>query len=147
MKTKSFAVAAIAVLLLNIAGIAAGDTRSARVKKREAMRLVSVLPASDGVAVFDAKRFLTDGLPTLLSANQPVLAEVMAKLNEMENRTGIDLRKFDQIAVGVAMKQITPKEVDFEPVAIASGDINAGALVETPSTRFVSTSNRKNAMK
>jgi len=129
MKTRSFAVAAIAALLISVTGFAKPDTRSALAKKREATRLVSMLPASDGVAVFDSKRFLTQGLPSLLSANQPVLAEVMAKLNEMENRTGIDLRKFDQIAVGVAMKQITPKEVDFEPVVIANGDINAGALL------------------
>ena len=129
MKTRFFALAAIAVLLLNVVGFAGGDTRSAQAKKREAMRLVSVLPASDGVAVFDAKRFLNDALPKVLATNQPMLGEIMAKLNEMENRTGIDLRKFDQIAVGVAMKQITPKEVDYEPVVIANGDINTGALV------------------
>lgn len=129
MKKRAFAFAAIAALLFSVAGFAKPDVRSAAAKKREALRLVSVLPASDGVAVFDSKRFLTDGLSTLLSANQPVLTEVMAKLNEMESRTGIDLRKFDQIAVGVAMKQITAKEVDFEPVIIANGDINAGALL------------------
>ncbi len=129
MRTRSFATVIIAVLILNFAGLAATDDRHRVVKKSQATRLVTLLPASDGVAVFDAKRFLNDALPKLLSANQTVLGEIMAKITEMENRTGIDLRKFDQVAVGVTSKQISPKETDFEPVAIASGDISAGALI------------------
>ena len=129
MKTRFFAVAIISVLLFNVAGFAAGDTASARAKKRQVTRLVSLLPASDGVAVFDSKRFFTEALPKVLAANQPMLAEIMAKVTEIENRTGIDLRKFDQVAVGVAMKQISPTNVDYDSVAIANGDINAGALV------------------
>jgi len=94
-----------------------------------ASRLVSLLPASDGVVVFDPKRFLNDALPKVLSANQPMLSEVTTKLDEMAAKTGIDLRKFDQVAVGVSMKQIGGKGFEIEPVAIASGNINAGALI------------------
>lgn len=121
--------AAIAVLLVNAVAFAAVDTRAAKAKKRESARLVSVLPASDGVAIFESKRFLNDALPKVLAANQPLLADMMAKLTEMENRTGIDLRKFEQVAVGVSMNQISGTNIDCEPVAVASGDINAGALI------------------
>ncbi|MEQ1923900.1 MAG: hypothetical protein ABL952_15450 [Pyrinomonadaceae bacterium] len=129
MKTRFFAVAAIGVLLLNVAVFTKPDTRSSAVKKARAAKLVAMLPASDGVVSFDSKRFLTDALPKIMSGNQPMLGEVMAKLNEMETRTGIDLRKFEQVAVGVAFKKVSAKEMDYEPVAIASGDVNAGALV------------------
>ena len=129
MKMKFFAAAAIAVLLSNFAGLAAVDNRRKVVKKRQVNRLVTLLPASDGVAVFEAKRFLDDALPKILSANQPLLGKIMSKISEMENRTGIDLRKFDQVAVGVAYKHVSAKDVDFEPIVIANGDINAGALV------------------
>ncbi|MEO6654913.1 MAG: hypothetical protein ABIO36_02420 [Pyrinomonadaceae bacterium] len=129
MKTRFFVSAAIAVLVLNIVGLSAADIRRSKVAKRQATRLVTLLPASDGVAVFDSKRFLDEALPKVLSANQPMLGEIMAKIKEMETRTGVDLRKFDQVAVGVAYKQVSAKETDFEPVAIASGDINAGALI------------------
>ncbi len=129
MKTRFFAFAAIAVMLVNIAAFAKPDTRRKTPKQLRAAKLVSMLPASDGVVSFEAKRFLTDSLPRMMSANQPMLAEVTAKLNEMESRTGIDLRKFEQVAVGVAFKQVTPKNVVFDPVAIASGDVNAGALI------------------
>lgn len=129
MKTRILAFAAIAVLLGNIGIFATPDTRKKSARQRHITRLVSILPASDGVAVFDAKRFLSDALPQILSSNQPMIGEVMSKITEMESRTGIDLRKFDQVAVGVAFKAISAKEMDFEPVAVASGDVNAGALI------------------
>ena len=129
MKIRSIAAAVVAVLLVNTLAFAAVDTRKNKTKKRQTSRLVTLLPASDGVAVFDAKRFLDEALPRVLSANQPMLGEIMAKITEMENRTGIDLRKFDQVAVGVAFKTISAKETDYEPLLIAGGDINAGALV------------------
>lgn len=129
MKIRFFAAAVIAVMLSNFAAFAAIDDHGRKAKKRQSNRLVTLLPASDGVALFEAKRFLDQGLPKLLSANQPMLGEIMAKINAMENQTGIDLRKFDEVAVGVAFKPVSATETDFEPVVIASGDINAGALV------------------
>src|SRR5688500_16636998 len=126
MKMRFFAVAAIAVLLSNIAVFA----KPARVSRQaQSARLVSLLPASDAVAVFDSKRFLGDALPKVLAANQPMLGEIMAKLAEVESRTGIDLRKFDQVAVGATIKPGSGTNFDVLPVAIASGDINAGALI------------------
>lgn len=128
MKTRSFAIAAIAALLLNAAAFAAGDTKKARAKKRSSMRLVAMLPASDGVGIFDAKRFLSDAMPTLLNANQPALSEITTKIEDMANRTGVDLRKFDEIVVGVAVKNVSATETDYEPVGIASGDVGESAL-------------------
>jgi len=128
MKTRSFALVAITALLLNVAAFAAGDTKKPRAKKRASMRLVAMLPASDGVAIFDAKQFLGTALPTLLASNQPALTDITAKINEMSARTGIDLRKFEEIAVGIAAKQVSATETDYEPVAIASGDVTDGAL-------------------
>jgi len=128
MKTRFFAVAAIAVMLLGIGIFAEPDSKS-NAKGLQSSRLIGLLPASDAVAVFDSKRFLNDALPKVLSSNQPMMAQIMRKLSEMEQRTGIDLRKFEQVAVGVRIKQIADKKYGFEPVAIASGDVNAGALI------------------
>ncbi len=129
MRTRFFTITVIAILLTNAVGFAAGDARTARIKKAEVSRLVSLLPTSNGLVVFDSKRFLGEALPKILSANQPMLNEIMAKITEMESTTGIDLRKFDQVAVGVAFKATSPTQFDFEPLALANGDINAGALV------------------
>lgn len=130
MKHRLVSIAVLAVMLLNSAvSFASPDLKTAQLKKAEVSRLVAQLPASDAVAVFDAKRFLGDALPKVLSANQPMLTEINAKIAEMERTTGIDLRKFDQVAVGVTMKQVSATETDYETIALANGDINAGALI------------------
>lgn len=129
MRIRLFSTAILAVLLFNVAAFSVGDARSARMKKAEVSRLVSMLPASDGVVVFDSKRFVNSALPQIMSSNPTMLGEVMSKIAEMEATTGIDLKKFEQLAVGVAIKKVSPKEYDFEPVALANGDINAGALI------------------
>ncbi len=129
MRSKIFTLAATAVLLFNVVAVTFADTPGAKAKKASSARLVALLPASDGIAVFDTRRFFDDALPKVLSANQPMLSEVMAKVESMASRTGIDLRKFEQIAVGVAMKQVTSTETDFEPVVIASGGANTSAMI------------------
>ncbi len=128
MKTRFFAFAAIAVLLSNFAIFAVPGPRAKASKRSQASRLIAMLPASDAVAIFDNKRLIGDALPKLLSANQPMLGEIMAKVSEVEARTGIDLRKFDQVAVGATIRLLGTNP-DIQPVAIASGDINAGALI------------------
>jgi hypothetical protein len=129
MKTRFVAFAALAAMFLNAATFAAWKTQGDTAGKRQASRLVALLPASDAVAVFDSKRFLGDALPKVLSANQPLLNEITAKVTEIGTLTGLDLRKFEQAAVGVRYRQVSPTEVDFEPVILASGEFNAGALV------------------
>ncbi len=129
MKNRIIALFTVSLLVLNLAGSAFADTKKKTAKKRVKNPLVSLLPASDGVMTLDVRRFFDDALPKILSANQPLLGQILAKLDEAQAKTGIDLRRFDSVAVGVAMKQVGPREVDFEPVAIARGDVNAGALV------------------
>ncbi len=130
MKTRPLAFAVAALLLLQTTGAFASDTKRNGAKKAAAAaRLVGMLPASDGVAVFETRRFLTDGLPRILSSNQPALAEITARLDEMTSRTGIDLRRFDQVAVGIAVKQISETECDLEPVVVAGGEVSANALL------------------
>lgn len=128
MRNKNFALIAIAALLLNIAAFAGPDTKRERARKRATMRLVGMLPASDGVGIFDTRQFLDTSLPTVLASNQPALAAVAARINEMAARTGVDLRKFDEIVVGIAARPVSAKEIDFEPVAIASGSVTDGAV-------------------
>lgn len=130
MKSRVLSLAAVSVLLLNSLAFGWVNTPSlTEVKKRAASKIVSALPESDGIALIDSKRFLDDALPKVLSANQPMLAEVMSKVKAMETRTGIDLRKFSQLAVGVAMKQVSPTEVDYDAVAIGSGDVSSESVI------------------
>lgn len=130
IKTKAIAFFTLSILVLNLSGLALADTRRAKAK-RQSNALVAMLPASDGVATFDAKRFFNDALPKVLSANQPMLAKIMGHLSDMENKTGIDVRKFQQVAVGVTMRSNGNKSLAFDPVAIARGDLSADSLIST----------------
>jgi hypothetical protein len=117
------------IALTTVAATSADIRKPNPAKARQTSSLVALLPASDAVVVFENRRFLTTALPQLLAANSGMLSQVNSKIAEMEAKTGIDLRKFDQVAVGIKMKQVSAKEIDYEPLVIASGDINAGALI------------------
>jgi hypothetical protein len=76
MKSKLFAIFTLSVLVLNTAGWAMADTKAKKVADSAA--IVAMLPASDGVVVFDIKTFLGSALPQMLSGNQAMPASVSA---------------------------------------------------------------------
>ena len=65
----------------------------------------------------------------MFASNPEMMKEINGKITEIQNQTGIDLRQFEQIAVGIAFKQVTAKEMDFAPLILARGKFNAGALL------------------
>lgn len=122
---KISALSAAAIFLLGIVGFALTDTKSAA---QSANALVPLLPASDIIVTLDAQRLQNQALPQIFSANPSELEKINAKIDEVKAKTGLDLRQFQQVAVGIANKQISAKEVDFEPFVLARGNFNAGAL-------------------
>ena len=131
MKDRIFAFLAAAALLLNVVGLVSADTHSGKAIKRQSNELLALLPASDGVATFDAHRFLNAALPQLLAKSPSLLAKVTAHLTEIETKTGIDLRKFDSVVVGTTIVKAAAKKFDMDPVAIARGAIKADTLIAT----------------
>lgn len=129
MKNRSISLFLLAVLFLNLGVSSFADTKAKKAKGSQATQLALLLPASDGVVTLDVKRFFAVALPKLLSANQPMLNGVLAKIDEMKSKTGIDIRQFEYLAAGVTAKKVSEKEYDLEPVVIARGQINAGALI------------------
>ncbi len=92
-------------------------------------QLVALLPASDGVITVNMRRLLSEGLPQILSSNQSVLGEILGKLDEVKSKTGLDLRQFEQIAVGISSRKVSATNVTFEPLILARGTFNASALL------------------
>jgi hypothetical protein len=128
MKSRFFALMSVGVIVLNSFGAAFADTKAGK-SNRQNNQLVALLPASDAVMTFDAKRFMNDALPQILSGNQTMLGKIVGEVDKIKTKTGIDLRQFEQVAVGVTINKIAPKEFDFEPVVLARGKMNAGALL------------------
>src|SRR5688572_26715205 len=129
MKNRSVALFCLFVLVLNMVGSAAADREPKRGQVSQANQLAALLPVSDGIVTLDAKRFFTTALPRLLSANQPVLEKITAKIDKMKERTGIDVRQFEYLAAGVTARKVGPKNYDLDPVIIARGQVSSASLI------------------
>lgn len=132
MKYRIFAAIVLSVLVLNLGGSTFADTKA---KKSNASQLIYMLPASDGVVTFNVKRFFGEALPKLLSSNQPMLAKINTKIEDYHEKTGIDVREFDEAVVGVSSRQIADKKYDIDPVVIARGQMTSASLIDSAKTR------------
>lgn len=129
MKKKIFALFVVFAFVLSGIGTAFADTKPKKKRVRQTNQLAALLPASEGALTLNVQRFFNEALPQILAGNQPMLNGILGKIDEIKNKTGIDLRQFEQVAVGVQSKQISPTEIDFEPIVLARGTFNAGALL------------------
>ena len=129
MKIRNFFAISLVILLSSTAGAIFAQTAA---KKAEAPRtnpLLHRLPESDSVALIDSRRFFDMALPKLLASNQPLLNKINAEIDRIQQRTSIDLRKFDDLAIGVKITKAADGSIDFDPVVLARGVFNANAIV------------------
>jgi hypothetical protein len=120
------------VFALIFATLVTGNVVSAQTTKAVATpqrQLMQSLPDSDAIATLNAKKLLSTALPQLLGADSPKLAEINNHIAGIKDKIGIDLRQFENIAVGIKYKQISATETDFEPVVLAEGSFNANGLL------------------
>lgn len=92
--------------------------------------LAALLPQSDGVIAVDVRRLFDQALPQVLSANEPMLTKVNSEVDKIRARTGLDLRKFDRLAVGIRTSQLENGALDFQPVMLARGESKTSDLAE-----------------
>ena len=135
MKRRTFAAVTATLLALSfVVGVFASvDKRRPvkRVAKARTNPLVSMLPASDAVFTVNGKQFFGEALPKVLSANQKLLGEVLVKLDSIQAKTGVDLRRFDSFVAGVNIIKKAGNDFDFDPVVIARGTIDSATIVES----------------
>lgn len=126
MKIKALAIYALFVLAAAATGLAYFEnSRSLKAGNS----LAAMLPAVDGVVVLDARRFFDNAVPKLLASNQPLLNRIFGGLDKIKGSTAIDIRQFDQVAVGVVARNISGTKYDIDPVMIARGRMDTGALI------------------
>ena len=131
MKHRIIAIVVLGVLVMNLGGSTFADTKA---KKASFNQLVSLLPASDGVMTFDARRFFGEALPQVLAGNQSMLGKVTTKIEEFRTKYGIDIRQFDEVAVGVTARQMAAKQYDVDPVVVARGQMTSVSLIDGAKT-------------
>jgi hypothetical protein len=93
------------------------------------VNLLASLPQSDAVAQVKVKRLLGDVMPKLLESNPTKLAELNSDIERFKNRTGLDPRLFDNVALGLRYSYPSPGVTKITTVALANGTFNANALV------------------
>lgn len=137
MKRNNFVQAAaafVALVIMCAPSVALkGQTRTrqgAAASPSAAQAWAAPLPASDAVLVADLRRLLTEAMPRVFEGDAERVAQVNADVDRFRQRTGIDARQFDTLAVGARITR--PREgvtkVDHL-VAVARGKFDAAALV------------------
>lgn len=134
MKKRFFGSFVIIALLtcsaLTLVGIAQTKKGSGSKTLQTSNDPLMSLPPSDGVITVDVVRLLNEMLPRVLADDAAKLARVNANIDKIKARTGIDVRAFDRIAIGISfVNGATPDSVKVDSVALARGRFNAQALL------------------
>jgi hypothetical protein len=116
---------------LSLTGLstAVGAQTRRRVPATTAQSLLAKLPSSDAVAQVNVKRVLTEAMPKLLAGNSAKLAEVDSHIEQFKTRTSLDLRSFDEIALGMRYSYPSAGVTKIDTVAVARGAFNTGAII------------------
>jgi hypothetical protein len=104
------------------------QTRS-RTPAPAAPTLLSSLPESDAIAQVKINRLINEVMPKVLANSPAKLAEVNANMENFKNRTGLDPRAFEQLALGVRYTYPTEGVTKLVTAGLARGTFSAGALV------------------
>jgi hypothetical protein len=91
--------------------------------------LMSSLPQSDAVAQVKVKQLLSEAMPRMLAGNPAKLNEVNASIDRFKDRTGLDPRMFQQVALGVRFTYPSEGVTKVQTVALADGSFSAAAMM------------------
>jgi hypothetical protein len=122
----------LALILLAISGGLATEVR-AQTRDRNATpatpNLMASLPESDAVAQVKLKQLLNEAMPRILSNSPARLGDVNASIENFKNRTGLDPRMFQQIALGLRFTYPSEGVTKVQTVALANGTFSSAAMV------------------
>jgi hypothetical protein len=90
---------------------------------------MSSLPQSDAVALVKMKQLLGEAMPRILAGNPAKLSEVNASLDRFKDRTGLDPRMFQEVALGVRFTYPSEGVTKVDTVALANGSFSSAAMV------------------
>jgi hypothetical protein len=119
---------ALGFLLVAIGSGLAGSPASTGSPKLAPPDSLSYLPASDGIALIDVRRMLSETMPRILAGDAAKLAQANAEIDKFKTRTGIDPRSFDRVVVGTRYTYPSAKVTKLETVAIVHGTFDVKAL-------------------
>jgi hypothetical protein len=105
------------------------QTRNRNTARPAAPNLMSSLPDSDAVAQVKVKQLLNEAMPRMLANNPTKLSEINASIDKFKDRTGLDPRMFQQLALGVRFTYPIEGVTKAQTVALANGSFSAAAMM------------------
>ena len=129
MKSKLFNLAVILVAVASSLLIDVQAQTRNRNSAAPASPLMSSLPQSDAVVHVKVKQLLNEATPRILANNPTKLSEVNATIDRFKDRTGLDPRMFDEIAVGVKFTFPSDGVTKAQAVALANGSFSSAAMM------------------
>jgi len=105
------------------------QTRSRNTARPATPNLMSSLPDSDAVAQVKVKQLLNEAMPRMLANNPTKLSEINASIDKFKDRTGLDPRMFQQLALGVRFTYPSEGVTKAQTVALANGSFSAAAMM------------------
>ncbi len=131
--TSIFAViSGVSVIILVSALTFVGQRQ--KTKTPSAPNIGSYLPASDAVSIVDIKRMINETMPSILGSDPAKLAQANAEIDKFKTKTGVDLRTFDRVAVGMRYIYPNTTTTKLETVVIAHGTFDAKAVAASART-------------
>ncbi|HEU4871708.1 MAG TPA: hypothetical protein VFT44_01330 [Pyrinomonadaceae bacterium] len=127
MKRTILSLAVVLVALL--ASVQTQAQTRARNTAAPAPSLMAALPESDAVALVKVKQLLNEAMPRILANNPAKLAEVNASIDKFKDRTGLDPRMFEQVALGIRYTHPSEGVTKVQTVALANGSFSAAGMV------------------
>ena len=119
---------AVVLVALSASVLTQAQTRS-RNTVAPAPSVMTALPESDAVAHVKVKQLLNEAMPRILANNPAKLAEVNANIDKFKDRTGLDPRMFEQVALGIRYTYPSEGVTKVQTVALANGSFSAAAMV------------------
>jgi hypothetical protein len=119
----------LAILVLSVSAAQVGAQTRPRNNAQAAGWLMASLPASDAVAQIKLRQLLNEALPRIMGNNSVRLAEVNANIQTFKNRTGLDPRMFEQLALGLRFSHPAAGVTKVQTVALANGTFSPAAMV------------------
>jgi len=90
---------------------------------------MSSLPESNAVAQVKVHQLLNEAMPRILAGNPAKLSELNASIDRFKDRTGLDPRMFQQVALGLRFTYPSEGVTKVRTVALANGSFSAAAMV------------------
>jgi hypothetical protein len=119
----------LALILVAVASAGQAQTRARNAAPAVPTGLMGSLPESDAVAHVKMKQLLSEAMPRILANNPTKLADANASIDKFKDRTGLDPRMFEQIALGVRFTYPAEGVTKVQTVALASGSFSSAAMV------------------